>query len=102
MEHLAKKTDRKPKKTVSKCMGRLLVMLGLAGLTTNLGFAQQPPAPCHPNPRAHADMAEVKNRGDIKELPDPLKDRLVQMAGRPHSQLPTQAYALRAGVWSPR
>src|SRR5437667_442113 len=93
MEHLANKTDRKPKKTVSKCMGRLLVMLGLAGLTANLGFAQQPPAPCHPNPRAHADMAEVKNRGDIMELPDPLKDRLVQMAGRPHSQLPTQAYA---------
>src|SRR5438093_6915756 len=93
MEHLANKTDRKPKKTVSKCVGRLLVMLGLAGLTANLGFAQQPPAPCHPNPRAHADRAEVKNRGDIKELPDPLKDRLVQMAGRPHSQLPTQAYA---------
>ena len=93
MEHLANKTFRKPTKTVSKCMGSLLVMLALAGLTTNLGFAQQPPAPCHPNPRAHADMADVKNRGDIKELPDPLKDRLVQMAGRPHSQLPTQAYA---------
>ena len=36
---------------------------------------------------------KVRNRGDISHLPDPLKDRLVQMAGRPHSQLPTQAYA---------
>src|SRR5262249_30763920 len=32
-------------------------------------------------------------RGDIKSLPDPLKNRIVQLAGRPHSQLPTQAYA---------
>jgi hypothetical protein len=62
-------------------------------LTLSVGYAQQPPAPCHPNPNANNDMAVIKNRGDIQGLPDPLKDRLVQLAGRPHSQLPTQAYA---------
>jgi len=55
--------------------------------------AQQPPAPCHANPSANLDMATVRNRGDIQDLPGPLQDRLVQLAGRPHSQLPTQAYA---------
>jgi hypothetical protein len=54
---------------------------------------QQPPAPCHPNPDANVDMVTVRERGDIRHLPDALKDRLVQLAGRPHSQLPTQAYA---------
>src|SRR5262249_36604778 len=55
--------------------------------------AQQPPPPCHPNKFAQQDMSSVATRGDVKSLPDPLKDRLVQLAGRPHSQLPTQAYA---------
>jgi hypothetical protein len=58
-----------------------------------VAHAQQPPPPCHPNKFAHRDMSEVATRGDIKSLPGPLKDRLVQLAGRPHSQLPTQAYA---------
>ena len=56
-------------------------------------YAQQPPPPCHPNATAQQDMATVSDRGDIKHLPAPLKNRLVQLAGRPHSQLPTQAYA---------
>jgi hypothetical protein len=55
--------------------------------------AEQPPAPCHPNQTAASDMATVANRGDISQLPDPLRQRLVRLAGRPHSQLPTQAYA---------
>src|SRR3989441_10169393 len=58
-----------------------------------LARAQQPPAPCHPNATAEMDMAIVRNRSDIRQLPGPLQDRLVQLAGRPHSQLPTQAYA---------
>jgi hypothetical protein len=56
-------------------------------------FAEQPPAPCHPNVRATSDRTVAANRADIKNLPDPLKDRLVRLADRPHSQLPTQAYA---------
>jgi len=55
--------------------------------------AEQPPPPCHPNPLAAQDEATVRNRGDIVHLPTPLKDRLAQVGNRPHSQLPTQAYA---------
>jgi len=70
-----------------------LGVLGFITLNLGIGYAQQPPAPCHPNPNANNDMAVVRSRGDIQSLPGPLKDRLVQLAGRPHSQLPTQAYA---------
>src|SRR5690242_4794188 len=55
--------------------------------------AKQPPPPCHPNATAAMDVAQVRSRGDVKNLPDPLKERLVKLAFRPHSQLPTQAYA---------
>src|SRR3981189_3261571 len=55
--------------------------------------AEQPPPPCHPNPNAAADRLTVANRGDIANLPDPLKDRLVQLADRPHSYLPLQIFA---------
>jgi hypothetical protein len=69
-------------------------ILSLALLVPSVNaLAQQPPAPCHPNPSANLDMATVRNRGDIRNLPGPLQDRLIQLAGRPHSQLPTQAYA---------
>src|SRR5437870_6313563 len=54
--------------------------------------AEQPPPPCHPNPRAALDMKTVANRGDIQNLPAALKDRLVQLAGRPHSVLPLQVF----------
>src|SRR5262245_33428591 len=66
-----------------------MAMIGMAAIAE----AQQPPAPCHPNATANLDMATVRSRGDISTLPTPLKDRLVRQAGRPHSQLPTQAYA---------
>ena len=71
----------------------IVATFGFAVLTPYAGHAEQPPPPCHPNPRANADMAAVKTRGDIVNLPDPLKERLVRLADRPHSQLPTQAYA---------
>jgi len=54
---------------------------------------EQPPPPCHPNPRAALDMETVANRDDIRKLPAPLKERLVQLAGRPHSVLPVQTFA---------
>jgi len=71
----------------------LVATFGLAILAPGAGRAEQPPPPCHPNLRANQDMAAVKTRGDIVDLPDPLKERLVRLADRPHSQLPTQAYA---------
>src|SRR5436190_16822277 len=68
----------------------LVASLFPASLLAAVVCADQPPPPCHPNPKANQDMAEVRNRGDVRHLPDPLEDRLVRMAGRPHSQLPTQ------------
>ena len=53
----------------------------------------QPPPPCHPNPHAKADGEAVEHRGDVRHLPDPLKERLEALAERPHSALPIQAYA---------
>src|SRR5438477_5884125 len=79
--------------TMSTKEAALVATLGLAIFAPYPGHAEQPPPPCHPNLRANADMAAVKTRGDIVNLPDPLKQRLVRLADRPHSQLPTQAYA---------
>src|SRR5258708_23939800 len=56
-------------------------------------YAEQPPAPCHPNQNAAADSLTVRTRGDIAGLPDPLKDRLVQLADRPHTFLSMQVFA---------
>src|SRR2546427_11938697 len=53
---------------------------------------EQPPPPCHPNPRPARDMQTVANRDDIRKLPAELKERLVRLAGRPHSVLPVQAF----------
>lgn len=71
----------------------VIAMIGINGVFLQSAFAEQPPPPCHPNPHATADRQEVRTRGDIKNLPDPLQDRLERMADRPHSALPTQAYA---------
>jgi len=67
--------------------------LGIAiGPLTNV-HAEQPPPPCHPNPNAAADRDVVANRGDVVNLPQPLKARLVRLADRPHTYLPLQAFA---------
>jgi hypothetical protein len=49
--------------------------------------------PCHPNPHSQLDMATLAVRGDIRSLPAALRQRLIRMAGRPHSVLPVQAFA---------
>src|SRR5215472_1295713 len=71
----------------------LLAILSLVTITQRTAFAEQPPPPCHPNPNAAQDEAAVRSRGDIANLPDPLKDRLAQLANRPHTYLPMQAFA---------
>ena len=68
-------------------------VLGINGAFLDSAFAEQPPPPCHPNPHAAADRAAVRERGDVKNLPDRLQDRLERMAERPHTFLPMQAYA---------
>ena len=50
-------------------------------------------APCHPNPQAARDIATLAARGDVRSLPNPLKQQLLRLAGRPHSTLPIQAFA---------
>jgi len=65
-----------------------------AVLSVETARADQPPSPpCHPNPNAAADNATVAGRGDVVNLPGPLKDRLVQLADRPHTYLPLQVFA---------
>src|SRR2546425_11591512 len=67
----------------------LLAVLGLASLHARVGHAEQPPPPCHPNPRAASDMEAGANRGDIRGLPAPLKDRLRSPSGpTPHLLAP--------------
>jgi hypothetical protein len=53
----------------------------------------QPQPPCHPNPNATQDIETVAARGDIAPLPDPLKNRLLRLAGRPHTYVPLQIFA---------
>ena len=74
-------------------IGALSEIVFLRRKVASFGNAEQPQRPCHPNPFANQDAQTVRNRGDIRQLPDPLKDQLARMASRPHSQLPTQAYA---------
>jgi hypothetical protein len=82
------------RKVFGSVVPRFALLFVLCALIAAAGQEQQqPPPPCHPNPLAQKDMSAVATRGDIKNLPDPLMDRLVDLAGRPHSQLPTQAYA---------
>src|ERR1700737_2278310 len=71
----------------------LCTFTGIAiGFFTNAG-AEQPPPPCHPNPHAAADRDTVEDRGDVENLPQPLKDRLERLADRPHTYLPLQVFA---------
>ncbi len=39
------------------------------------------------------DMRQVARRGDVRRLPAPLRQRLVEMAGRPHSLLPLTVFS---------
>jgi hypothetical protein len=73
----------------------LVFRAGLVGAVLCAGSAraEQPPPPCHPNPNAAADRTAVATRGDVAGLPGPLKDRLVQLADRPHTYLPMQVFA---------
>src|SRR5882672_1644366 len=87
--------EAKTKRTASiSAWVSILAILGLATLPAHAKTipGDQPPPPCHPNPRADRDMEIVANRGDVRNLPAELKDRLVQLAGRPHSVLPVQAF----------
>jgi hypothetical protein len=75
-------------------IGAVLSAILVIGVSVpEAGYAEQPPPPCHPNAHAAEDLVTVRTRFDIRNLPGPLRDRLVQMAVRPHTYLPMQAYA---------
>jgi hypothetical protein len=70
----------------------LIALLAVLTMGANRGYAEQPLSPCHASPSAAQDIAAVAARGDIASLPAPLQNQIVRIAGRPHSQLPTQAF----------
>jgi len=67
--------------------------VGIAMGYLTQAYAEQPPPPCHSNPNAAADRDSVALRGDVTNLPQPLKDRLIRLADRPHTIVPLQAFA---------
>ena len=95
MPHLS--TNRRKSWKAAKLAAHFLA-LALATSFATRSYAEQPPAPCHPNPQAAQDAATVRNRGDVTNLPDRLQDRLERFANRPHSQLPLQVYAEANGA----
>jgi len=66
--------------------------LSAAGGRSSLGPVVPPP-PCHANSSALLDVISVARRGDVVHLPEPLRQRLIELAARPHSVLPVQARA---------
>ena len=70
------------------------IALSVLSLAFALGaqFAQAQ-APAHPNPHAALDRFFVMNRPDIRKLPKPLKQRLGELAERPHTFVAMQAFA---------
>ena len=81
----------KEARSVGFCSVLALTVPALLGIHS--ARAEQPPSPpCHPNPNAAADDATVANRGDVVNLPGPLKERLIRLADRPHTYLPLQVF----------
>jgi hypothetical protein len=95
MQHPARpvSTDKLKKAASVPFQLFLFAVLCVVTLIPIAAQAQQPLPPCHPNNSADRDMAAVASRGDVRHLPEPLENRLIELAGRPHRQLPTQAYA---------
>ncbi len=58
------------------------MMAGLLGLTM---LAQ--------NGLAQDNVANIKDRNDVRFLPDPLRNRIIEMARRPHTYLPQAAFS---------
>jgi hypothetical protein len=85
-----------PKQMETKRFARIAASLvALVAIASGSGrsFAEAPPLPCTPNPSAAADETAVEKRGDVVNLPSPLKDRLGRLANRPHSVVPLQVFA---------
>lgn len=88
MHPLVQKLRTSPSLAVVSALG-----CALSAFAPSSAHAEQPPPPCHPNPNGDEQAARVAARGDVEKLPDPLKQTLARMANRPHSAVPTIAYA---------
>jgi hypothetical protein len=73
-------------------MKRVAILVGFLALAQST-LALQPPPPCHPNRHPGHDRQTVRDRGDVRHLPGPLRNALGELGAHPHSALPTQAYA---------
>ncbi len=89
---LPSNAPRQPRRLVATAC--IAVVCG-TGLWSGAAAAasNQPQPPCHANPNARVDGETVEHRGDVRHLPAPLKERLENLAERPHSAVPIQAYA---------
>src|SRR6201987_5740225 len=83
------RSERKRARLAGLCLVSAVTALAIFA---NNARAEQPPAPCHPNPTADADETAVRSRRDVIDLPGPLQDRLAQLANRPHTYLPLQGF----------
>jgi len=83
------RSERKRARLAGLCSVSAVTALAIFAINAR---AEQPPAPCHPNPTADADETAVRSRGDVVNLPGPLQDRLAQLANRPHTYLPLQVF----------
>src|SRR5690242_15296004 len=83
------RSERKRARLAGLCSVSAVTALAIFA---NNARAEQPPAPCHPNPTADADETAVRSRGDVVNLPGPLQDRLAQLANRPHTYPPLQVF----------
>ncbi len=89
------KRDRMNRKTLAVFVALVILSLSIGTLNT---YAEQPSPPCHPNPNAAQDVATLSARGDIVNLPQPLQERLLRLADRPHTYLPLQVFAEAEGA----
>ncbi len=76
--------EMNPEKHSFRGVAALSTLLLFAATADTLSAQQQIPA---------RDEKEVANRGDVKFLPVPLKNRLIELAGRPHTYLPATAFS---------
>jgi hypothetical protein len=92
------RSTKRVKKRTGPILAAPLLIAALSASSTAMSRAEQPPPPCHPNPTAAADEAALRARGDIASLPMPLQNRLAQLANRPHTIAPLQAFAEADGA----
>ena len=83
---------------MSRDQSSVLVVCALASIATAAVAGATPPSshgmhPSPPPPHVVQSQQHVAHRGDVSGLPAPLKARLVELAGRPHSFLPLTIFA---------